>query len=72
MALFRPMMTSCGLGNRAIGEFGPTLEMEYALKTFGIDLSRQLFRESEPGTNTNDEYDETIEEEVHKRQQLDD
>jgi len=37
---------------------GSPLEMEYGLRGFGIDLSRQLFQESAPstGTDKNDEH----------------
>jgi len=46
---------------------GSSLETEYASRTFGIDLSRQLFRERD-----GDENDESIELEIHRRQKLDD
>jgi len=50
---------------------GSAMEVEYGLRTFGIDVSRQLFREFEPATNANDEYDESIEKEIHRREQVD-
>jgi len=45
--------------------FGSSLELEYAMRTFGIDISRQLFQD--------DKGDEqSIEKDIQRRQQLDD
>lgn len=44
------------------------MEMDYALRTFGIDLSHQLFSDPDPCAI---EIDETIEEDIYRRQQLD-
>jgi len=47
---------------------GSSLEMDYALRTFGIDLARQLFYDGDPHTNSEQE---SIEQDIHRRQQLD-
>jgi len=47
--------------------FGSPLETEYVLRTFGLDVSRELFRESD-----DEELSRSIEEDIRKRQQLDD
>jgi len=41
---------------------GSYLEMEYALRTFGIDLSKELFRDYDPSLTRIGEYNESIEE----------
>jgi len=51
---------------------GSALEMEYALKTFGIDVSKELFRDYDPSLTREDQNNESIEEDIRRRQQLDD
>jgi len=48
------------------------LEMEYALRTFGIDVSNELFRDHDPSLPSSDDYNEGIEEDIRRRQYLDD
>jgi len=50
---------------------GSPLELDYALRSFGIDLSDHLFQECDRGSSENDEHDESIEEDIRQRQQLD-
>jgi len=52
--------------------FGSSLEMDYALRTFGINTSRQLFDEWDPLPFDDNTCDDSIEEDIRRRQQLDD
>jgi len=53
--------------------FGSPLETTYALRTFGLNVPREFFREDDPFSNgDNSEYDATIEEDICRRKQLDD
>jgi len=52
---------------------GSSLELRYALGTFGIDVSRQLFHECTVSSDPQEGgHDESIEEEIRMRRQLDD
>jgi len=61
------------IDTRLRGRFhrGSPLELNYALRSFGIDLSDHLFQETAPCSNENEEHDESIKEDIRQRQQLD-
>jgi len=50
---------------RARWHIGSSLELEYAMRTFGIDVSRQLFHDHQGA-------EQRIEKDIQRRQQLDD
>jgi len=51
---------------------GSPIEIDYALRSFGIDLSTQLLRESFSSTDNLSDHDEDIEDDIRQRQRLDD
>jgi len=67
----RCLMPTKELRMRVRTHVGSSMEVDYALRTFGIDVSSILFGHSKKPTNDDDD-DESLEADIRERQRLDD